>query len=182
MSNGGTVSSPSARYLQYEIILTTTDPTQTAEALKAYAKIEGKPVLASWMGGPMVAAGEAILNRVNIPTFAYPDTAGSASATSKAPGSSDPTDGTFSGDGGTVTGGGTGGTGGSGSNSTTTTITLDDGTTITETITHNADGTITVTMCNTGGCTTFSLRPTTAGKEKDDRPWGRVSWKELIRP
>jgi acetyltransferase len=52
-----------------------TDPTQTAEALKQYAKIEGKPVLASWMGGPMVAAGEAILNRVNIPTFAYPDTA-----------------------------------------------------------------------------------------------------------
>ncbi len=52
-----------------------TDPTQTAEALKAYAKIEGKPVLASWMGGPMVAAGETILNRYNIPTFAYPDTA-----------------------------------------------------------------------------------------------------------
>jgi acetyltransferase len=52
-----------------------TDPTQTAEALKAYANIEGKPVLASWMGGPMVAAGETILNRVNIPTFAYPDTA-----------------------------------------------------------------------------------------------------------
>ncbi|MCL4507796.1 MAG: bifunctional acetate--CoA ligase family protein/GNAT family N-acetyltransferase [Chloroflexi bacterium] len=52
-----------------------TDPTQTAEALRTYAKIEGKPVLASWMGGPMVAAGETILNRYNIPTFAYPDTA-----------------------------------------------------------------------------------------------------------
>ncbi len=52
-----------------------TDPTQTAEALKTYAKIEGKPVLASWMGGPMVTAGENILNRANIPTFAYPDTA-----------------------------------------------------------------------------------------------------------
>ncbi|HEY3289511.1 MAG TPA: bifunctional acetate--CoA ligase family protein/GNAT family N-acetyltransferase [Anaerolineae bacterium] len=52
-----------------------TDPTQTAEALKTYAKIEGKPVLASWMGGPMVAAGENILNRANIPTFSYPDTA-----------------------------------------------------------------------------------------------------------
>ncbi len=52
-----------------------TDPTQTAEALKMYAKIEGKPVLASWMGGPMVTAGENILNRANIPTFAYPDTA-----------------------------------------------------------------------------------------------------------
>jgi acetyltransferase len=55
-----------------------TDPTQTAEQLKPYAKIEGKPVLASWMGGPEVAAGEAILNSANIPTFAYPDTAARA--------------------------------------------------------------------------------------------------------
>lgn len=52
-----------------------TDPTQTAEALKPYAHIEGKPVLASWMGGASVQAGERILNRANIPTFAYPDTA-----------------------------------------------------------------------------------------------------------
>jgi acetyltransferase len=52
-----------------------TDPTKTAEALKPYAHIEGKPVLASWMGGPMVAAGQEILNRYNIPTFSYPDTA-----------------------------------------------------------------------------------------------------------
>jgi acetyltransferase len=52
-----------------------TDPTQTAEALRPYASIEGKPVLASWMGGADVAAGERILNRANIPTFAYPDTA-----------------------------------------------------------------------------------------------------------
>jgi acetyltransferase len=52
-----------------------TDPTQTAEALRPYAHIEGKPVLASWMGGPSIAAGEAVLNRMNIPTFAYPDTA-----------------------------------------------------------------------------------------------------------
>ncbi|HRL10551.1 MAG TPA: bifunctional acetate--CoA ligase family protein/GNAT family N-acetyltransferase [Aggregatilineales bacterium] len=51
-----------------------TDPTATAEALKNYANL-GKPVLASWMGGAEVAAGEAILNRANIPTFAYPDTA-----------------------------------------------------------------------------------------------------------
>ncbi len=34
-----------------------------------------KPVLASWMGGPAIAAGEAILNRANIPTFPFPDTA-----------------------------------------------------------------------------------------------------------
>ncbi|MCS7061028.1 MAG: bifunctional acetate--CoA ligase family protein/GNAT family N-acetyltransferase [Anaerolineae bacterium] len=52
-----------------------TDPTQTAEALKPYAQNLGKPVIASWMGGADVAAGEAILNRANIPTFAYPDTA-----------------------------------------------------------------------------------------------------------
>ena len=52
-----------------------TDPTHTAEALKAYASLKGKPVLASWMGGADVAAGQAILNRANIPTFAYPDTA-----------------------------------------------------------------------------------------------------------
>jgi acetyltransferase len=52
-----------------------TDPTQTAEALRKYARVPGKPLLASWMGGADVAAGEAILNRSNIPTFPYPDTA-----------------------------------------------------------------------------------------------------------
>lgn len=52
-----------------------TDPTQTAEALKVYAGSTGKPVLASWMGGPEVAAGEQILKRAGIPTFPYPDTA-----------------------------------------------------------------------------------------------------------
>lgn len=52
-----------------------TDPTQTAEQLRAYARIEDKPVLASWMGGAEVQAGERILNRAGIPTFAYPDTA-----------------------------------------------------------------------------------------------------------
>ncbi len=52
-----------------------TDPTETAEKLKPYAQSTGKPVLASWMGGQDVAAGEAILNRVNIPTFGYPDEA-----------------------------------------------------------------------------------------------------------
>jgi acetyltransferase len=52
-----------------------TDATSTAEKLKAFGHIGGKPVLASWMGGNEVAAGEAILNRAGIPTFAYPDTA-----------------------------------------------------------------------------------------------------------
>ena len=52
-----------------------TDPTETAEVLKPYAQGLGKPVLATWMGGKEVAPGEAILNKVNIPTFPYPDTA-----------------------------------------------------------------------------------------------------------
>jgi acetyltransferase len=52
-----------------------TDPTQTAEHLKPYAKLEGKPILASWMGGADVAAGIAILNQARIPTFQFPDTA-----------------------------------------------------------------------------------------------------------
>ena len=52
-----------------------TDPTQTAEAARPFAQVEGKPILASWMGGADVAAGEAILNQAGIPTFPYPDTA-----------------------------------------------------------------------------------------------------------
>ncbi len=52
-----------------------TDPAQTAERLKRFAKLDGKPLLASWMGGTQVAAGEAILNGADIPTFSYPDTA-----------------------------------------------------------------------------------------------------------
>jgi acetyltransferase len=55
-----------------------TDPTKTAECLRPYAHIEGKPVIASWMGGSEVAAGEEILNRAGIPTFPYPDTAARA--------------------------------------------------------------------------------------------------------
>jgi acetyltransferase len=51
-----------------------TDPTQTAEHLKPYAKLEGKPILASWMGGAEVAAGVEILNQAKIPTFQFPDT------------------------------------------------------------------------------------------------------------
>jgi acetyltransferase len=62
-----------------------TDPTQTAEQLRSYVDTgleshpttspKHKPILASWMGGADVAAGEAILNRAGIPTYAYPDTA-----------------------------------------------------------------------------------------------------------
>ena len=52
-----------------------TDPTATARELVRFAKIEGKPVLASWMGGSDVAQGSAILREAGIPTFEYPDDA-----------------------------------------------------------------------------------------------------------
>lgn len=52
-----------------------TDPTGTAEALRHFAKIKTKPLLASWMGGTFVNGGVEILNSANIPTFAYPDDA-----------------------------------------------------------------------------------------------------------
>ncbi|NET47594.1 MAG: bifunctional acetate--CoA ligase family protein/GNAT family N-acetyltransferase [Merismopedia sp. SIO2A8] len=53
-----------------------TDPIATAEKLAAMApRLRGKPLLASWMGGDTVAAGEKILNQANIFTFPYPDTA-----------------------------------------------------------------------------------------------------------
>jgi acetyltransferase len=55
-----------------------TDPTATAEELKPYAKLPGKPLLACWMGGNEVAPGEDILNKAGIPTYKYPDTAARA--------------------------------------------------------------------------------------------------------
>lgn len=55
-----------------------TDPTATAEELKPFAHIEGKPILASWMGAGQVEKGEDILNAAKIPTFKYPDRAAKA--------------------------------------------------------------------------------------------------------
>jgi acetyltransferase len=52
-----------------------TDPKKVAEGLAPHAKMHGKPLLASWMGGTMVAAGVETLNAAGIPTFSYPDTA-----------------------------------------------------------------------------------------------------------
>ncbi|MFN7936222.1 MAG: GNAT family N-acetyltransferase [Bryobacteraceae bacterium] len=52
-----------------------TDATLTAEQLKPYSKLSGKPVLASWMGGVEVAPGVGVLRAADIPTFPYPDTA-----------------------------------------------------------------------------------------------------------
>ena len=55
-----------------------TDPTATAEELKPFAHLEGKPIIASWMGAGEVEKGEDILNAVRIPTFKYPDRAARA--------------------------------------------------------------------------------------------------------
>jgi acetyltransferase len=55
-----------------------TDPTQTAEAMKQYAHIEGKPVIASWMGGAQVSAGAKILAQAGVATFDFPDDAARA--------------------------------------------------------------------------------------------------------
>lgn len=55
-----------------------TDSSQVAERMKPYAKSSGKPVLASWMGGASIAAGEAVLNAAGIPTFPFPDSAARA--------------------------------------------------------------------------------------------------------
>ena len=52
-----------------------TDPTRTAQELMPFARIEGKPVMASWMGGRDVETGATILREAGIPTFPYPDSA-----------------------------------------------------------------------------------------------------------
>jgi acetyltransferase len=55
-----------------------TDPTAIARDLAPYASGTGKPVIASWMGGDVVAEGEAILKHAGIPVFPYPDAAAHA--------------------------------------------------------------------------------------------------------
>ena len=52
-----------------------TEPSQTAELMKPYARGTGKPILACFMGGVEVANANEILNRAGIPTFQFPDTA-----------------------------------------------------------------------------------------------------------
>ena len=53
-----------------------TNPTQVAELLRNHQQLtQGKPLLASWMGGSDVAAGRSLLNQAGVPTFPYPDMA-----------------------------------------------------------------------------------------------------------
>ncbi len=58
-----------------------TDATAVAARLKELMPLEGgKPLLAAWMGGAAVDAGEAVLNAAGIPTFKYSDRAARAFA------------------------------------------------------------------------------------------------------
>jgi acetyltransferase len=55
-----------------------TQPVETAKRLQEFAKLEGKPILACWMGGKRVDEGATILRESGIPTFGYPDQAARA--------------------------------------------------------------------------------------------------------
>ena len=55
-----------------------TEPNETADRLRAFAKLKHKPILASWIGGVGVRPGMEILDRAGIPTFEYPDAAARA--------------------------------------------------------------------------------------------------------
>ena len=50
-------------------------PVEVAEALRPYAKLNQRPILASWMGGIEASPGEMALNSSGIPTFPFPDMA-----------------------------------------------------------------------------------------------------------
>ena len=52
-----------------------TNPAEVAGRLRIRAKTNGKPLLASWMGGRGVAPGIAELNSAGVPVFSYPDAA-----------------------------------------------------------------------------------------------------------
>jgi acetyltransferase len=52
-----------------------TDPTETARQLAPFGKVEGKPILASWMGGADVRPGRGILGEAGIATFDSPESA-----------------------------------------------------------------------------------------------------------
>ena len=52
-----------------------TDPTKTAREIIPYTTDVDKPIMASWMGGSDIEAGERILNEAKVATFPYPDSA-----------------------------------------------------------------------------------------------------------
>ena len=52
-----------------------TDAGETARQLVPFAKLPGKPILASWMGGEDVRAGRRVLSQAGIPSFDAPEAA-----------------------------------------------------------------------------------------------------------
>lgn len=50
-----------------------TDPTASAEAVKPFAQMRNKALLAAWMGGAEVEVGANVLRNAGVPVFAYPD-------------------------------------------------------------------------------------------------------------
>ncbi len=52
-----------------------TDPTKTAREIVPYTTDTDKPIMASWMGGSDIEAGERILSEAGVATFPYPDSA-----------------------------------------------------------------------------------------------------------
>jgi len=52
-----------------------TDPTKTAREIIPYTADAEKPIMASWMGGSDVEAGERLLGEAGLATFPYPDSA-----------------------------------------------------------------------------------------------------------
>ena len=52
-----------------------TESTATADRLRAFAHLEGKPLLASWMGGPEVQVGEELLNEARTQITTTPPSA-----------------------------------------------------------------------------------------------------------
>jgi len=57
-----------------------TQCTESAEEIVKLPHVPNKPILASWMGGDVVAKGREILSKGNIPCYPYPDTAARAFA------------------------------------------------------------------------------------------------------
>ena len=55
-----------------------TRPADVAKKLANFAQLEGKPILASFLGGAGVAKAMATLDLAGIPTFSYPDSAARA--------------------------------------------------------------------------------------------------------
>jgi acetyltransferase len=57
-----------------------TNPTDVAERIKPFAPTDGKPIVASFMGGTSVIRADEVLNAAGIPTFPFPDTGARAFA------------------------------------------------------------------------------------------------------